>query len=51
MAIKKKVHVSKWKQEIEKSKKSGKTTHLHQDGGITKRWVVVTETGKVLIMW
>jgi len=50
MTLKKKVPVSQWKQEVEKAKKSGITTHLHQTGGVTKRWVVVTETGKVLIM-
>jgi hypothetical protein len=50
MTVKKKVHISKWSQAIEQAKKAGVTTHLHQTGGTTKRWVVITETGKKLIM-
>jgi len=48
------VPVTEWHQAVaqavQQAQQTGQEASLHQTGGATPRWVVVTEAGHVLIM-
>jgi len=44
------IPIAEWRQAIEQARQAGQEASLHQAGGPTARWVIVTATGHVLVM-